>query len=521
MNVFQDGVRLFKEGKYNEAVEKLHIVAVAEHKNHKAWNALGVALSKTGDLEQSIICFENALSFDPGNTTYQKNLERARIKQSSLNIHVPPIAGPPAHETGTVSDHHSADVPKSSTLTFITHTKEPEMVQPLSVAGVSEKSSAATDLLERALSLFGQGSYHDMPDLMKEALDYTNRALDLDPDYYEAWQLKVSILTATGRNHPDDLNGALLACEKALILHPNQASMWYNKAGILENLGEHEEAIAAYEKAYGFSTDEPMRLGLILMKKGALLEIIGKEKEALETYNQVSVQDRFFGDAMEKRGEFFEKNGDEEAFLSSIRTAGISYVKAGRYDQAIESFNRLLSKKPGDEEAIYNKGVAFYGLFEKTQAVPYLEDALAAFDSAIRINPDNMTYLIQKGRCLIDMGRYEDGLQALDRALWINPGDGITLMNKGIALYQLSRHEEALKYFELVISLYPEHAASWMMKSRIHLDRKQYDAALSDIDQVIQRTPDDARAWDQRAVILHALGREEEAETAERKAEEL
>ncbi|PKL60841.1 MAG: hypothetical protein CVV33_00615, partial [Methanomicrobiales archaeon HGW-Methanomicrobiales-4] len=89
MNVFQDGVRLFKEGKYSEAVEKLHTVASADQGNHKAWNALGVALSKTGDLEQSVICFENALSLDPGNQTYIKNLERSRVKRGSIGIQVP------------------------------------------------------------------------------------------------------------------------------------------------------------------------------------------------------------------------------------------------------------------------------------------------------------------------------------------------------------------------------------------------------------------------------------------------
>jgi tetratricopeptide (TPR) repeat protein len=94
-------------------------------------------------------------------------------------------------------------------------------------------------------------------------------------------------------------------------------------------------------------------------------------------------------------------------------------------------------------------------------------------------------------------------------------------MNKGIALFQLSRHDEALKYFDLVSSQHPQHAAPWMMKARIHLDWKQYDSALSDIEKAAERSPDDSRILELKAVILRALGMEEEALAAEEKAGEI
>lgn len=515
MNIFQDGVRLYREGKYSEAVEKLHSVVSAEHENHKAWNALGVALSKVGDLDQSIICFENARSLEPGNETYRKNLEKAKIKKSQSKPVAPiqSITSLPEEKSHTIvfgQDSYSGSSGQiSATLSSET----------ISSSDLSGKRSLSHDFLTRALSLFGQASFHEVPGLMKEALDFTERAIETDPGFFEAWQLKVSIHNELSKTDPRHLEDALVASNHALTIMPEQASMWFSKAGILERLGKYEEAVEAYDRAYVNSSDEPMRLGIILMKKGTALEAAGNDALALKTYEQVPVTDRFFGEAMEKKAWYLEKTGNRAGAISSFRTAGMSHLKQEQFQRAIDSFKLLLALIPDDEEAIYNIGAASLSLFEQTQEKKYLEDALVSFDSVLTKHPENITYLIQKGRCLLDLGRFEDGLQYLDRALWINPSDGITLMNKGIALYQLSRHEEALRYFDLVISNYPEHSAPWLMKSRIHLDAKIFDVALTEIDQAIKLSPDDSRSWEQKAVILRALGREDEARIAEEKVQ--
>ena len=511
MNIFQDGVRLFKEGRYSEAVEKLHTVASADHGNHKAWNALGVALSKTGDLEQSLICFENALSLDPGNETYKKNLEKAQLKRTHAKPVVPVqnIIPPQTNKIETVVFQPGYGGDNGEQSGFLR--SEPASRIPQK----TDKNELPADFLNRALSLFGQASYHDMPDLLREALDYTERALQLDPEYFDAWQLKVAIQSEIGGENPQYLQEALESCNQALLIRPDQASMWFKKAEVLEILGKYDEAVSAYDKAYENSSDEPMRFGIILIKKASALEFIGKETQAIQAYEQVPVTDRFYGEAMEKKAAYLEKTGNTSSAISAFRTAGLNYIKLEEFQKAVDSFTRLLALEPGDEEATYNLGVASLSLYDQTQSKKYLEDAFAAFDSVLTKEPENITYLIQKGRCLLDLGRFEEGLQCLDRALWINPKDGITLMNKGIALYQLSRHEEALKYFDLVISYYPEHSAPWLMKSRIHLDWKQLDTALFEIDNAIKLSPGDSRAWEQKAVILRALGREDEARTIE------
>lgn len=77
---FDEGMRLFRSGDIPGACEQFHQAVEQDENNHKAWNALGICLSKTGEYEDADTCFENALMLDPGNATYERNREKNSIK---------------------------------------------------------------------------------------------------------------------------------------------------------------------------------------------------------------------------------------------------------------------------------------------------------------------------------------------------------------------------------------------------------------------------------------------------------
>ncbi len=83
---FKDGLSAYREGRIDDAIALLHNASEEDDQNPKIWNALGVALSKSGDLESAGVCFENAVMIDPGNLTYEKNLDSNSKKLSPKNI---------------------------------------------------------------------------------------------------------------------------------------------------------------------------------------------------------------------------------------------------------------------------------------------------------------------------------------------------------------------------------------------------------------------------------------------------
>ncbi|NLV27608.1 MAG: MBL fold metallo-hydrolase [Methanomicrobiales archaeon] len=75
---FDQGISFLKNGKIEEAIEIFSELVEKDDQNHKAWNAFGVALSHTDNLESAIHCFEKAHAIDPDNDIYRRNMIRSK-----------------------------------------------------------------------------------------------------------------------------------------------------------------------------------------------------------------------------------------------------------------------------------------------------------------------------------------------------------------------------------------------------------------------------------------------------------
>lgn len=73
---FNEGLSLVKSGNIEGAIEIFSELIEKDERNHRVWNAYGVALSQTAHKESAIHCFENALALDPANPIYIRNLNR-------------------------------------------------------------------------------------------------------------------------------------------------------------------------------------------------------------------------------------------------------------------------------------------------------------------------------------------------------------------------------------------------------------------------------------------------------------
>lgn len=139
----------------------------------------------------------------------------------------------------------------------------------------ADNLTGAIAAYDRAIAL--EPSYFEAWDAKADALNRNGRfsdakdasaqALAINPDYTRGWINRGQILYNIGMVYEDqkgDLttaseyyNQQLLAFDKAITLDPGNADAWFNKAFALAGLKRYDEAIAAFDKVKELSPDYP------------------------------------------------------------------------------------------------------------------------------------------------------------------------------------------------------------------------------------------------------------------------
>src|SRR5260221_210168 len=107
------------------------------------------------------------------------------------------------------------------------------------------------------------------------------------------------------------------------------------------------------------------------------------------------------------------------------------------------------------------------------------EEAITAYDQAIRLDPNNAVTYYHKANCFQSLKRYEEALTAYDQAIRLNPNDARAYYDKGNSLNDLQRYEEALTVYDQAIRLDPNHALAYYDKGDCLRRLKRYEEALT------------------------------------------
>jgi tetratricopeptide (TPR) repeat protein len=94
------------------------------------------------------------------------------------------------------------------------------------------------------------------------------------------------------------------------------------------------------------------------------------------------------------------------------------------------------------------------------EAVEVLHEALRAFDGPFRDLPDRFLVHYHRAMALVALGRNEEALADFNVANDLRPDDPSTLFNRGVTLCDLERYEEALADFAAVLRIRPNDPAA-------------------------------------------------------------
>jgi tetratricopeptide (TPR) repeat protein len=183
---------------------------------------------------------------------------------------------------------------------------------------------------------------------------------------------------------------------------------------------------------------------------------------------------------------------------------GWENLDRARADRALAEFDRALALAPDNVEAL--AGRAHVYLDTKRD-----DEALADFDRALERDPDLVEALVGRGRLSYLQGAYDDALRDLERAVELAPDDVSARINRGWILASLGRHEEALGEFDRALELDPNALEALDGRGCVYVATDRLREALADFDRALELDPDYVEALERRGQLHRTMGRPRKA----------
>ena len=140
------------------------------------------------------------------------------------------------------------------------------------------------------------------------------------------------------------------------------------------------------------------------------------------------------------------------------------------------------------------------------------DEALKAYDEAIRLDPNYAAAWNNKGNSLADQSKYDEALKAYDEAIRLDPNFAQAWYNKGNTLIFQGKFEDASISWEEALKLNPEYPEVWYQKGLAFEGRGIPAAAIICYDKAIEKNPNYVEAWNSKILALKKVGRYDEAD---------
>ena len=321
-----------------------------------------------------------------------------------------------------------------------------------------------------------------------------------------------------------NLEEALKNYERVIGFGPNMHKIWLKKGNVLNDLGRKEEALKAYDNAIEIKPN----FHEAWFNKGNVLKDLGQKEEAIKAYEKAIEIKPDKHEAWFNKGNVLYDLGRKEEALKAYEKAieikpdyyfawyrkGFVLDGLGRTGEAIKAYEKAIEIKPDKHEAWFNKGNVVSYLGRKGEA-------LKAYEKVIEIKPDKHEAWYRKGNVLYGLGRKEEALKAYEKAIEIKPDKHEAWFNKGIVLSNLGRKEEAIKAYEKAIEIKPDKHEAWFNKGIVLTNLGRREEAIKAYEEVIEIKPDYHLAWFSKGNVLFDLDKYEDAIKCYNKVKEL
>ena len=342
----------------------------------------------------------------------------------------------------------------------------------------------------------------------EQAIDSLQWALQINPNYDLALAHNCATLNRLSENQENQdatvagYESALKACEQALQANDGQwevefaAYIWNQRGNALIGLGEYQEALNAIERAIVLQPDSADAWS---DRAVALWHLALAANDSNPDITAT----------------MWEQNDQEIEEISSrcrLVAASLSpstgiYPQQDLFNYAFESIACAVTLNLDSSRAWFNRGKILASLRSYQSAAKAYEWALTG-DGNLGDRSLLADIWVNLSAVFWHLERYHDSTDAAQEAIMINPRLAAAWYNKGLALMEYQNPEaveEAVKVYERAIEIEPTNANFWTGKGIALANLKRYEEALVSVEQALQLNPSHHQARDYHNQIVNSI----------------
>ncbi|SRR5258708_863814 len=183
-----------------------------------------------------------------------------------------------------------------------------------------------------------------------------------------------------------------------------------------------------------------------------------------------------------------------------LNDRGLAYSNKGKYDQAIQDFDKAIALKPEIPEAFNNRGLAY------EQKGDY-DHAVQDYDRAIQLRPGYASAFNNRGLIFAERkGDHERAIRDFDQALRLRADYAEALSNRAHSYYAKGDYDRAIQDYDQAIKLEPNYTGNFFDRASASSSKKDYGRALLDLNHALQLKTKDPSLLYARGITQFFLG---------------
>ncbi len=272
----------------------------------------------------------------------------------------------------------------------------PELAEEAPIETVNESKQSVSNIPKQndselaAHAFFSIGYLLGEGNLTKKALAAYDKAIELKPDFVEAYNNRGGVFQKLGKH-----DQAIVELGKAIGLEPDSAELHYKRGCTKGSFNQFKSAIVDFDKSINLNPNYAEAYCCRgLMKSG-----LGEYKSAIDDFDK-SIE--------------LELNPD---FIDIYYIKGIVNAESKQYEKAITDFDEAIRLKSDHAEAYDNRGIV-KGLLRR------YESAISDHTAAIDITPDFAEAYAHRAGAKAGLGNIDEARSDIQTALTLAEQQG-------------------------------------------------------------------------------------------------